>query len=199
MKILKCISFFIVITLCFTNTQCDTDDNDFRNEINITNNTIVAIENNQTDFALNETIVIQTTILNSQTSIDGQNLFLTDYDYAEVGQSQYQFELKLYKLTSFNTIAEIPLTLNSITTIEGETLIDNDAIVIRSFFDGTSYKNKFSISSTETGTFYLAGSNFINNNGMFYINGGIYERADVFINSTIVNANTNGAYEFVVN
>ncbi|WAC02540.1 hypothetical protein N7U66_02200 [Lacinutrix neustonica] len=144
MKAFKLFSFFIVITVCFTNTQCE-DDELFPTQIDIINNTVVQIENNETTFNINESIIIETNILDEQMTSTGQNILLTDYDYAEAGQSGYQHTLTLYKLTSFGTIAVIPLTSENITTIEGETLVENQTITARSIFDGASYKNKFSI------------------------------------------------------
>ncbi|WP_044397996.1 hypothetical protein [Lacinutrix sp. Hel_I_90] len=199
MKAFKFFSFFIVITLCFTNTQCE-DDDFFPTQIDIINNTVVHIENNETTLNINESIIIETNILNEQITSTGQNILLTDYDYAEAGQSGYYHTLTLYKLTSFGTIAEIPLTSDNITNIEGETLVENQTITARSIFDGTSYKNKFSILLPESGIFYLAGSRFLtDNDGKLRMDGGIYEKALITISSTMVGANANGAYAFTVN
>lgn len=199
MKTFKFSTFFIVITLCLTNTQCE-EDEFFPTQIDVINNTVVQIENNETTFNINDSIIIQTSISNEQITSTGQNILLTDYDYAEAGQSGYQYTLTLYKLTSFGTIAVIPLTSDSITNIEGETIVENQTITARSLFDGASYRNKFSITLPESGIFYLAGSGFLtDNDGKLRIDGGIYEKGLITISSTMVDANANGAYVFTVN
>ncbi len=200
MKYYKLFSFFTVIVLCFTNMQCD--DDDFNgNTIRFTNNNVVQIENNTTVFNVNDIITIETTINNNQTTDNNTDILLSDYDYGEVGQSFYINTLKLYKLTAFGTLTEIPLTNDNIQSIEGETTTTGfERIEVKSVFNGSTYKNRFSIMLLEPGTFYLAGDSFkSHNDGKLSITGGVYSLNYVEINSTIVNANENGAYEFVVN
>lgn len=198
MKILKFISFFILITLCHTNTQCEDDDN-FPNNIYIDNDTIIQVEDNQNTYTVGDAIVIETNILLSQTTTSNQEISLADYDYSEP-ESAYRYHLSLYKLNAFGTLSKIPLTDSSITVIEGNTTVENGSMFIEAFFNGTSYINKASITLPETGTFYLAGKRFLqNSDGKLEILGGVSEFAFVNISSAIVGANTQGGFEFTVN
>lgn len=198
MKITSVI-ILVSISLC-ASLCCSGDDDYFAPEILIENNAIVQIENNQTEFNVNESITIETYISNAQTTINNQNIILSDFDYAEVNQSRYYYNLALYKLNGFGTVSQIPLTTDSITNFNGETLINGNYIEVISYFDGSGYKNKFTITLAESGTYYLAGLNFLNaNTGEFTIHGGIYEFGFINIKSTISNSNANAAYQFIVN
>ena len=199
MKIFKFISFCIVITLCLTNTQCEDDDN-FPPTIRVNSNTIVQIANNQNTFNVDESITVETNIPLNLLTTNGNTINLSDYDYNEVGQSRYSGELTLYKMNAFGTISKIPLTEENIANIEGETSILNGNISFSSLYNGTSYTNSFSIELVESGTYFLAGNRYlIDDNGQFRIFGGVSEFSFVEINSTIVNSNNFGGYEFTVN
>ncbi|WP_034058483.1 hypothetical protein [Lacinutrix jangbogonensis] len=105
----------------------------------------------------------------------------------------------MYKLTNFGTITRIPLTESNIQNIEGQTIIENDLINVRSLYNGSSFANKFSITLLEPGTFYLSGNRFnSHDDGKLTIDGGVFEFGYIRINSTIINANANGGYEFTV-
>ncbi|WP_299886778.1 hypothetical protein [uncultured Lacinutrix sp.] len=200
MKKLKLFSFFIVITLCLTNTQCHRDDDYYSQEFYVDNNQLVEIDNNTVNFNINESIVIETNISNQQTTESGQDILLTNYYYEDFDPKTYRYSLTLYKENAFGTISKIPLTLDSISSIEGETAVLSGNAYVSCIYDGTSFKNKFSINLPEAGTFYLASERFLSdNNGELRISGGIYELGNVNINTIIVNANANGAYEFTVN
>lgn len=198
MKFLKPLSFFVVISLCFLNTQCDEDD-DFPNQITIQNNTSVQIQDNQNTYSVGDEIIIETNISLNQTTSSGETISLSDYDYSEP-ESAYRYYITLYKLNEFGSISMIPLMESNITPLEGNTTIVNGSLFVEAFFNGESYANTVSITLAETGTFYLAGLRFLqNNDGQLDIDGGVSEFAFVNINSTIVNANSEGGFEFFVN
>ena len=186
------------VALC-ASLCCSGEDDYVSNNLNIENNTIIQVEDNQNIFAVGDAIVIETIIELSQTTTTGQEISLADYDYSEP-ESAFRYYLALYKENAFGTISEIPLTNSNISSIEGNTTIENGYLFIEAFFTGVNYKNKVSITLAEEGTYYLAGSQFINSNdGKVNINGGIYELAFIDIHSQIVNSNQNGGFEFTVN
>lgn len=197
MKIFKPLTFFLVITLCLTNTQCDEDDN-FPPQLNLQNNTSVQIQDNQNTYNVGDEIVIETSISLSQTTSSGESVLLSDYDYSEP-ESAYRYYLALYKLNEFGSISMIPLTNSNINVLEGSTTIVNGSLFVEAFFNGQDYTNKVSITLAEAGTFYLAGLDFLQNIGQLEIDGGVSEFAFVNINSNIVNANAEGGFEFFVN
>lgn len=179
------------------------DDEDYPS-IQIENNEIIQIENNQNTFSVGESITVETNIAIEQVAItmDGvfsnQTVNLTDYDYAEVGQSYYESELVLSKLIMFNgnssTVA-IPLTDAFITNMEGITETSelyNRNLKVKSIFNGTSYKNKFSIILPEAGTYFLS-------TNPYRLTGGERPIGYVSIRSKIINSNAAGQYEFTVN
>lgn len=187
------------VSLC-ASLCCPGEDDSFISEIYIENNTVIQIENNQNNFAVGEEIIIDTNILLQQTTTNDIQVELSNYDYSEINQSAYRYTLVLYKLNEFGSISKIPLSESNISSIEGNTFIQNGSLFTEAIFDGISYKSKCSITLAESGTYFLADERFlIDNNGTLNILGGVSEFSFVNITSTIVNANENDGYEFIVN
>ena len=181
---------------------CPEEDDPIR--ISIENDSIISVANNQNTFALNDTLIIETTIENSQVSTDNQHITLTSYFYLDSPESIFlTHNLQLYKESNFGTMVSIPLSSENMEVYEGRVFTNDNTrfpnIEIRSpYTNQTAFKNKFGIHLKESGVFYLS-STRLTNGGVISISGGVYEKGLITINTHIINANTDGLYRFVVN
>ena len=190
--------FAITISLC-ASICCPPEDDYMDTTFYIDNDEIININNNE--FDVGDYIYIETNIANEQITESNEVIMLSNYDYAEVGQSQYSYSLSLYKQTEYGTSVKIPITFEYIDIVEGNTDINEDYyssdIRIDSYFDGENYKSLIGIKLLEAGNYFISGS--YNNIDSIYVNGGVYDKKLVVIRSKIVNSNENGLYEFTVN
>lgn len=186
----------LLVFISLFGIYCSSDNNGHNSQyIYIDNNEIVQIENNQNTFSVGESITIVTDIDLEQVTTNNKTVNLSNYDLGQVGQSSYEYVLTLYKATTFGTITaigQVPLTEDLITSIEGEIEIKDPLGILQvsSIFDGTSYKNKFSILLPEAGTYYLA------RDPLFLLGG---TEDVVRIHSIIADTILYDGYEFVVN
>jgi hypothetical protein len=197
---MKLVSEVILITISLCAGLCCPNENeDEYKYINIENNSIISIENNTDTFNLNDKINIITIINNEQITQDNVNVFLTDYMNVNENPKLY-YSLILFKETNFNTLSKIPIKNENIMTTEGLVTVNEEWIQIENTFNGKDFTSKFSIELLESGTFYIAQSNFGNtNDGKVYINGGGFNKGYITITSNILNSGTNNAYKFTVN
>jgi len=194
MKITSAV-IMLSISLC-ASLCCSGEDDYYAPTIDITNDTIITVENNQNTFAIDDFIVIDATIFDNQVTESGAIVELSNYDYGEINQSFYQHDLALYKYTNFGTVVKIPLLIEHLNVINGEIIINNTTISIRSFFDGAQYRSTFGIQLLEAGEYFIADAH--NDLNSVEINGGDSNLGFVKIRSKIVNSNTDGRYEFTV-
>ncbi len=200
---MKLLIAFTLLTVSLCAGLCCTPEDEYNNDtFIIRNDTIISIQNNQTNFNIDDYIYIETTIDKQQHTIDDQSITLTDFDYGEVNESSIRNNLSLYKITEYNTTVQIPLLNEHITTIEGEYYLDenynNSTIRFDNYFDGNQYKSIIGIKLLETGTFYLANT-YEYNDTFVYFDGGTYENGYIQIKSKIINSNEEGQYYFNVN
>jgi hypothetical protein len=172
-------------------------------QISIKNDSIISVANNQNTFALDDTLIIETTIENSQVSTDNQHITLTNYFYLDSPESIFLIHnLQLYKESNFGNIVSIPISSENIEVFEGSVLADDNTrfpkLEIKNIYNQTALKSRFGIQLKERGVFYLS-STQLTNGGLISISGGVYEKGLITINTHIINANTNGLYRFVVN
>lgn len=199
---MKLFSLFFAITISLCASLCCPEEDDYIDTtFFIDNDEIITIDNNQNEFNVGEYIYIETNITNEQITEDNEVIILSNYDYAEVGQSQYSYSLSLNKQTEYGTSVKIPITFEYIQIVEGNTDINENYfssdIRIDSYFDGENYKSLIGIKLLEAGNYFISGS--YNNIESIYVNGGVYDKKLVVIRSKIVDSNENGLYEFTVN
>ncbi len=201
MKIFRFITFFIVITLCLTNTQCDEDDDTVFVVYDVVNNEIIQIEDQITTLNLGESIYIETTINNIQNTTNNVEVNLLDF----VENEKIYNSLVLYRLNN-NTIERVPFDDLNINSIEGDVEIhannsDNifPSFSITSTYNGTDFKNKFGITPVEPGTYFIGPNDSLNEEGEVNYTISNTPETTIYITSTIINSNNEGLYEFVVN
>jgi hypothetical protein len=101
---MKLFSFFIAITISLCASICCPPEDDYLDTTYyIDNDEIININNNHNEFNVGEYIFIETNIANEQITSDNEVIILSNYDYAEVGQSQYSYFLSLNKQTEYGT------------------------------------------------------------------------------------------------
>ncbi|MFD1061856.1 hypothetical protein ACFQ1Q_01260 [Winogradskyella litorisediminis] len=197
---LSSLLFMVTISLCAS--LCCPEENDFGPTIFIENENLIQVENSETTFNLNESIVIETTINNSQTTTSGETILLTDLFYNDSLEDAFlQFDVSLFKETGFGTLSPISLTQDAVTNDFGQVEVNSQFNLVRAFYDETthSFRSRFSINLRESGTFFLANSRFgFNDFTQVIISGGVYELGFVELRTSIENANAEGAYEFQV-
>jgi len=194
------IIYLMSVSLC-ASLCCPEEDDYFPATITIENDSLISIENNQIVYNVDDSIYIRTEIANQQETIEGSQVILSDYDYAEVNQSRMTLSMSLYKLTAFNTVVKIPLLEEHIEIIEGDVYFNGNQeisdINILSIYNGEDYKSMIGIKLLEAGTYYIGAS--YGNNEFVCIEGGDYNTSWISIKSKIVNANQEGFFEFTVN
>lgn len=200
MKILSSV-IVLGVSLC-ASLCCSEPEDNFPETLNIENNSIISIENNQTEFPLNSTIYINTIIENQQTLVNGNTIVLSNFDYGEINQSHYNSALSLYKITDFGTIVKIPLLPENIEILEGDIILNNDEgsqdISFLSYYNGMQYKSKIGIQLQEAGNYFIASSQLHNNDKYCYLNGGDFNINYIQIKSKIIESNLEGKYLFTV-
>ena len=200
---MKLLTAFTLFTVSLCAGLCCTPEDEYNNEsFIIRNDSIISIQDNQSNFNIGDYIYIETTIDNQQQTVDDESIMLSDYDYGEVNQSGFRNNLSLYKITEYNTTVQIPLLNEHITAIEGDYYLDENynstTIHFENYFDGNQYKSIIGIKLLESGTFYLANS-YEYGDTFVYIDGGTYENGYIQIKSKIVDSNEEGQYYFTVN
>ena len=197
-SIILMLSFSLCASLC-----CPGEDDSPAVNYNVEKENLIRVEDNANSFNLNEQIIIETTIPNQVTTLDGITINISDLFYSDILEDSFlQHRLTLFKETGFGTLSKIAVTNADIEASEGNTQSFNDIIEIQSVYDsGTNtFRNKFSITLKESGTFYLSHSRFdFDDFRSIEISGGIYELGFVTITSNITNANSDGGYTFTVN
>lgn len=163
--------------------------------------TIIQIENNTTNFQLDDTIYISTILNNEQVSINDITVYLTDFINQDSPDNLYYYYLNLYKETAYGTYALIELNTDALEVIEGEITVDYQSLFVRCDFNNAVYNNKFGIKLLEPGTYYLSGSqNYYNQNtqtvSLFTNN---YGSQNISVYSRIINLDVSGRYYFPVN
>ncbi|SHH61796.1 hypothetical protein [Winogradskyella jejuensis] len=199
---MKALSFSVMVGISLCASLCCPEEDDYLDQtLFVQNDTIISVENNQTTYDVGDTIVIETVIENDQLTIDNLNITLSDFTYAEIGESRAFHQLALYKETAFESVVQIPLNESSIEVNSGDVRLNNQLIEVISLYDGNTFRSKFSIRLLESGTFYLAGPRLLFNNsgGETTINVGVYEKGFVDITSKIINSDEDGKFVFTVN
>lgn len=169
----------------------------------IKNNNIISIIDNTTTFNVDDIIYIESSINNSQTTIDNQKVTLKDfYRYKDEFNVLLNHSLTLYKESNFGNLISIPIDEEYLKILEGEVTTSNNTnhpnINIQSILKGEVFRSKFGITLKEKGTYYLSSSN-TTTNGSILITGGDYEFGRIEIRSKIINSNEKGLYMFTVN
>jgi len=191
------IIYLMSISLC-ASLCCPEEDDYFPVTITIENDFLIAIQNDQTEYALGDFIFIETIVDNQQQDTSDNPITLSDYDYAEIDQSRLEFGMSLYKLTGFDTLVKIPLLEEHLNIIEGTTELSQDNIGFYGVYNGVNYVNKTGIKLLEAGTYFI-GASYSNNTNVVTLWGGDYNTSWISIKSKIVNANEDGFFEFTVN
>jgi len=186
----------IAISLC-AGLCCPPEDDYDYDHFNIINDSIISIENDKTVFKLKDTIYINSFIKNSQITVEKENIVLSDF--LDLDTNPYvQYNLVLYKETSFGSLAKIKVTNSNLVTLDG--LVENDyeeTITVKNIYNTDDFTSKFGIKLLETGTYYLASANL---EYAQHIDINVYSnyRDSATIATKIKNADDNGAYKFIV-
>ncbi|GEM_PF-4333997 len=160
--------------------------------LKIKKDNIISIENNASLFNIDDTIIINSIVENTQTTIDGQEITLDDY-YADGESKNVWYNLMLLKESNFGGLISIPINDEYIESIEGiSTTEGGERINLISTLKDETFKSKFGIKLKEAGTYYLSSGKDV------IISGGDYEKGIIHIYTNIVNSNKNGMYKFTV-
>ncbi|RZT00120.1 hypothetical protein [Aquimarina brevivitae] len=160
------VSFFTAIAL----TTCDTSEN--ADVYYVTNNDIITVENETTEFALDESIYVITTVNDQQTTTNEKNITLSEFTYGEDFENFYH-TLALYKKTGFGTLSKINLTENAIEVLEGEVSVSQGNLFVQNFYRDSAFRSKIGIKLLESGDYVLSSADYtnINNDGIILIKG----------------------------
>ena len=182
-------------------SSCVPPEEIFHEAYSIENNAIISIENNQNTFHIDDTIIIETVIENSQTTTNNQSINLTDSFYADTPESIRLYNtLYLFKESNFGRPVSVHIKNEYLEVMDGEAETNaNPGINIVNIYNGTVFKSKFGIQLKEKGTYYLSGSYIIKQKSYTQFTGGVYQLGTIEINSTIINADATGLYKFTVN
>lgn len=198
---MKFASFTILIGISLCASICcpGEDDYVFNNTI-IKNDTIIQIENNSTNFQVDDMIYISTVLENEQVSTNASTVYLTDF-VSDSPDSFYYYYINLYKETAYGTYALIELNENALEIIDGETFIDYQSLIVRCDLDSSVFRNKFGIKLLEPGTYYLSGSLNYNTEvaEIIQISTSYSGNQGITIYSKIMNSGDDGRYYFTVN
>lgn len=173
--------------------SCDRpDDSLHRPILKIKKEDIISIENNTSLFSIDDVIIINSDVENTQTTIDGQEITLGDY-YGEGEPKVLWHRLTLLKESNFGGLIRVSINDEFIVSIEGESTTEGStSIRIISTLKDEMYKNKFGIKLKEAGTYYLSSS------GDVLISGGDYEKGIIHFYTNIINSEESGMYKFTV-
>lgn len=200
---MKPFSFLIMLSFSLCASLCCPGEDEPGANFTVENSNLISIENNTNTFSLNDQIIINTIITEEQITINDESINLSDLFYNDtLNDSFLQHSLTLYKETGFGTLSTIEVTNDNIEISEGIADSFNDIIQIRNVYDAAtnSFRSQFSIVLRETGTYYLSSNRFnFNDSGEIIVSGGIFELGFVTISTTILNAEANGGYKFIVN
>lgn len=191
----------LVFSLC--SVLCSTEEDTPSEQFFIENNNLIRIVNNTDTFNLNDVITIETVIDNNQTTVNNEDILLSNLFYDDILYTSFlQHNLVLYKETGFGTLSPITVTLDDIENIEGLTEVNGNFMQIRSYYDSNTntFISEFSITLKESGTFFISDNRFgLNDYRGIFITGGVLELGFAQIKSAIQNANEDGGYRFTVN
>ena len=191
-----------MITFSLCASLCCPEDDIPAQEFFIENDNLISVENNSNSFSLNDQFTIETVIANNQIDTGGNAIAISDLFYSDIlNDSFLQHSLILYRETGFGTLSPISILEEDVQTSTGTTDVSNEFITVRSYYDAmtNSFRSKFSITLKESGTFFLSDNRFgFNDFRGITISGGIFELGFVQINTSINNANTDGAFEITV-
>lgn len=191
---------FVFLLLCVT-YACEEPDNNIAEPLLVINNDIISVENNQTNFAIGETVYLDILIENNQTTIDEEILQLTEFTDSEIEESSVSAELKVFKETSLNTLTEIVFSDDDIEVVDGGVLINNTTIESISLYDGTNFTCRFGLTLPGPGTYFISGPFllFPDKSGTVIFDVGSNDSGALTLGSKIINSNADGAYELTVN
>ena len=191
---------FVFLLLCVS-FACEETDNNILEPLLVINNDIISVENNQTIFAIGETVYLDILIENNQTTIDDEALQLTEFTDSEIGESFVSAEFKVFEETSLNTLSEIVLSDDDIEVVDGDVLINNNSIETNSIYDGSNFTCRFGLTLPGPGTYFISGPFllFPDRSGTVIFDAGTNDSGALTLGSKIVNSNAEGAYEITVN
>jgi len=191
-------AFSMVVSLCAV--LCCPEEDIFNGDVYIANTQDdVSIVDNVNYINLGDTIYISTKINNEHITINETTFFIDDYISEEY---PINTSLALFKLNPYGNIENVSLNNDAISVIIGSTEliqdINNAYLSVKLIKEEQFYVNIFGITPLETGTYFIGSSYYQYNNGLIEI----YSSNDVGtvqINTTLLNANENGLYQFEVN
>lgn len=200
---MKPLSFSLMLVFSLYSALCSTEEDTPSEQFFIENNNLIRIVNNTDTFNLNDVITIETVIDNNQTTVNNEDILLSNLFYDDILYTSFlQHNLVLYKETGFRTLSPITVTLDDIENIEGLTEVNGNFMQIRSYYDSNTntFISEFSITLKESGTFFISDNRFgLNDYRGIFITGGVLELGFAQIKSAIQNANEDGGYRFTVN
>lgn len=200
---MKPLSFSVMLVFSLCSALCSTEEDTPSEQFFIENNNLIRIVNNTDTFNLNDVITIETVIDNNQTTVNNEDILLSNLFYDDILYTSFlQHNLVLYKETGFRTLSPITVTLDDIENIEGLTEVNGNFMQIRSYYDSNTntFISEFSITLKESGTFFISDNRFgLNDYRGIFITGGVLELGFAQIKSAIQNANEDGGYRFTVN
>lgn len=191
---------FVFLLLCVS-FACEEPDNNIVEPLLVINNDIISVENNQTNFAIGETVYLDILIENDQTTVDNEVLQLTEFTNSEIGESFVSAEFKIFEETSIDTLSEIVLSDEDIEVVDGDVRINNNSIETISIYDGTNFTCRFGLTLPGPGTYFISGPFllFPDKSGTVIFEVGSNDSGALTLGSKIVNSNADGAYEITVN
>ena len=188
-------TFFTVLTLI----SCESADNDTDVYL-ISTDSVINIENDETDFSVGETIFIETNILNQQTTDDGQAIQLSDFIAQGISPNSYSYSLAMFKIDEYENLSRVTLTEDSIEIIEGEAEINDGYLIIKSYLKESAFYSKIGIKLSQPETNLLS-SKFYESNpeeDAIIISSGSPELGYVGIKTYLSNIEGKNAYKFTV-
>lgn len=180
MKKLKFLFFIPLLCAmqCEPNDPCvNTPPNNY-----VINNSIISIENNAVTYQVGDTIWINSVVNKNQIDVNSKNVDLYTYD------DKLNFEINLYKTSSYNQDLPIYLNQDHIVVDKGEAFYSS-LILVK---ENDNYVNRTGIKLLETGNFKIRNS-YINSYRQNY---DCTIRTE--IESKIINADNDNNYNFTV-
>ena len=174
--------------------QCD---DDFKPDEEVENLGLIEIEENKRTFSVGQSILINTTISNQQTTIDGKTINLNDYMFRDESDLSYDLQINKIGLND----EETPYFVTKVQEIEGSIFIQDQS----PFFDiispysetNSSFSSKIRIELTEVGTYVLKTG--VIRNKTHIVSFDVRSNLGTLLMTTnIANSDNEGVYTFTV-
>ena len=194
---MKRIHTLLGLFILLTAFQCE--DDDFLPTTGVELPTMVSVANDQTVFAQDEFITINTVIPNEVTTTDGEMLSLKEY--LDENEGELSYLLLVYKNQEGGDLQSVPISIATADTgvVSYDPSYPSMAISTVYNIDNNTFVSSVRFKVSEAGSYYLGGGHSRNSNKEeILISAPHSSERQLVLFSSIQNAGDNGLYGFIV-